>query len=122
MGSGRSTSESMLIKCVLATLGDLGYKNLCIDINSIGDRDSISKFERELGGYYRKHIHMLSAKARQEFKKNHYSILTDNTTENDSFRSGAPSTLGSLSDIARVHFKEVLESIEAFDVAYKIKP
>lgn len=121
MGSTKSTSEALLVKCVLSILGELGYKNLCVDINSIGDRESIGRFERELGSYYRKHMHALPAKTRQDFKKNHYCILTDDSSENEAFRSGAPSTLGSLSDVARLHFKEVLESIEAFDVAYKIK-
>lgn len=121
MGSNRSTSESLIIRTTLSILHDLGYSNLYIDINTIGDRESMSRFERELGTYFRKHGSALPAKLKQEFKKNPYSILTNNYPEAKSFKAGAPQPVGSLSDISRIHFKEVLESIETFDVMYKIR-
>ncbi len=121
MGSIRSTSEALLLKCILAILSDLGYGNLYIDINSIGDRESISRFERELGSYFRKHIHVIPSKLRNEFKKNHYSILLNNAPENKELKSNAPEPVSSLSEISRMHFKEVLEAIEMFEAPYKIK-
>jgi histidyl-tRNA synthetase len=122
MGSNRSTSEALLLKCALAVLDELGYKDTYIDINTIGDRESIAKFERELGNYHRKHVGAMPAKLRQEFKKNHYAILTNTSAENDELRNSAPQPIGSLSEIARIHFKEVLEFLETFEVTYKIKP
>lgn len=122
MGSSRSTSEALLLKSTLAILEEAGYKNLYIDINSIGDRESISRFERELHAHFRKHAHTLPKKLRQEFRKNIYSMLTENQIENHDFLKTAPQSISSLSDISRLHFKEVLESIEAFEVMYKIKP
>ena len=121
MGSASSTSEALVMKCALSILNDLGYKNLYIDINSIGDRESISRFERELSAYFRKRTHDLSWKLKEGFKKNHYSILTDTSEESRDFRENAPQPISSLSDISRLHFKEVLECLEQFDVAYKIK-
>ena len=123
MGSVRPTSEALIIKCALAVLEELGYSDLYIDINSIGDRESVGKFEHELSAYYRKQAHTMPARLRQEFKKNHYSILTETETssEIEIFIQNAPQPISSLSDISRLHFKEVLECIEAFDVAYKIK-
>ena len=118
MGSSRSTSEALILKCVLAILEDLGYDNLYIDINSIGDRESMVKFERELMAYYRRNSGVVPAKARQEFKKNHYSVLL----ESQSYWQDAPEPISSLSDIGRLHFKEVLESLEAFKATYKIRP
>lgn len=122
MGSNRSTSESLLLKCVIAVLEELGHKDLFIDINSVGDRESIARFEREINTYFRKHAQLLPAKIKQEFKKNHYSVLKNNPEEAKEFLKNAPQTVGSLSDVARLHLKEVLESVEAFEVAYKIKP
>jgi len=122
IGSNRSTSEALLLKCTLAVLEDLGHKNLYVDINSIGDKESISKFERELNSHYRKYSHSLTAKQRQEFKKNYYSILKNSTDETKEFLKNAPQPVGSLSEVGRLHFKEVLESIESFNVMYKIKP
>ncbi len=121
MGSNRSTSEALLIKCALAVLEDLGYKDLYVDINSIGDKESVGKFERELNGHFRKHGHTLPVKLRQEFKKNSYAVIGGGHPDSKDFLSNAPQTVGSLSDASRTHFKEVLECIEAFEVAYKIR-
>lgn len=122
MGSSKSTSESLLIKCVISILEELGYENICVDINSIGDRESFGKYEREMSAHFRKNSHLLNAKSKQEFKKNLYSILKNNGEDAKEFLKSAPQTVGSLSENARLHFKEVLESLEAFGVAYKINP
>ena len=122
MGSNKSTSEALLLRCTLAVLEDFGYENLYIDINSIGDRESINKFERELGSYIRKHAGDLPAKIRSELKKNNYLLLINNSPETKELRQNAPQPIGSLSEIGRLHFKEVLESLETFNTAYKIKP
>jgi histidyl-tRNA synthetase len=120
MGSSKSTSESLLLKCVISILEELGYKDICIDINSIGDRESVNRFERELNTHFRKNSHLLSAKSKQDFKKNIYSIFKQNTPDVKEFLKTAPQTVGTLSDNGRIHFKEVLESLEAFGVIYKI--
>ncbi len=120
MGSGSSTSEATLIKMALDILTEMGYKNLFLDVNSIGDRESIQKFERELSSYLRKHLHEMPAKMRQDIKKNPYSAVLnrrEGVTE-----QGLPETIGALSDLSRAHFKEVLEYVEVFNVAYKIRP
>ncbi|MEQ1499999.1 MAG: His/Gly/Thr/Pro-type tRNA ligase C-terminal domain-containing protein [Parcubacteria group bacterium] len=122
IGSNRSTSEALLIKCALSILEELDYKDLCVDINSIGDRESISKFERELNNYFRKNAPAIPAKIRQELKKNPYSIVTNTNAEIKEVLHNSPEPISSLSDVSRTHFKEVLESLETFDVAYKIKP
>ncbi len=121
MGSNKSTSEALIIKSTLAILEDLGYKNLFIDINSIGDKESINKFERDLASHFRKHGGEISAKTRGEFKKNPYSILKNSGEDTKEFMKNAPQTIGSLSEISRAHFREVLESLETFETPYKIK-
>lgn len=120
MGSNKSTSESLLLKCIISTLEELGYKDICVDINSIGDRESMSKFEREMNSHFRKNSNLLTTKTKQEFKKNIYSILKNTGTDAKDFLKSAPQTVGTLSENSRIHFKEVLESLEAFGVTYKI--
>lgn len=122
MGSNKTTSEALLIKCTLAILEELGHKDLYLDINSIGDKESIGKFEREISTHFRKNAHTLPAKTKQEFKKNFYSVIKNISDDTKEFLQNAPQTIGSLSETARLHFKEVLESVEAFNVTYRIKP
>lgn len=121
MGSNKATSEALLIKMALAILHDFGYKDVYVDINTIGDKESISKFEKELNSYFKKHSNLLPAKNKQDFKKNIYSIVRDEKIETDDFRKCMPQTIGSLSEVGREYFKEILEFIEAFEVPYRIK-
>lgn len=122
MGSNKSTGEALLIKTALAVLSDLGYKDLYVGINSIGDKESISKYERDFNNFLKKNGHELPAKIRQEIKKNPFMILKDNSPETQAFRDSLPQTVGSLSDIGRLYFKEVLEYMEAFKINYSIMP
>jgi len=122
MGSHKSTSEALILKCALSVLKEHGFTDLFIDINSIGDRESISKFERELNGHFRRYGSTVSSKIRQEFKKNHHLMLMDTRVETVDFRKDVPQPIGSLSENSRLHFKEVLECLETFDTTYKIKP
>jgi histidyl-tRNA synthetase len=75
IGSPKSITEAILIKTALEILQDNGYKNLYIEINSLGDRESCSKFVRELTAYFRKHINIMQAHCRQEFKKDPLFVL-----------------------------------------------
>ncbi len=120
MGSTKSTSEALIIKCVLSMLDDLGHKDIVLDVNSIGDRESINKFERDLAAHFRKNGANLPAKIKQEFKKNIYSIIKNDADELKEWSQTSPQTVGSLSEVARIHLKEVLESIEMFNIPYKI--
>ncbi len=122
MGSYKSTSEALLVKCAIAVLEEAGYNNLCIDINSIGDRESIGRFEREVHSYIRKNGNNLPAKIKQELKKNHYELLSKPLDDEKDFFKNFPQPISALSDVSRIHFKEVLECVEAFNVTYKIKP
>jgi histidyl-tRNA synthetase len=121
MGSARATSEALLIKTALSVLSDLGYKDLCLDINSIGDKESIGKFDRELASYFRKRSGELPAKMRAEFKKNPYAAIASAGPAEEIFDKDLPQTVATLSDLSREHFREVLEYLEAFECVYKIR-
>lgn len=117
MGSNRSTSEALCMKTAIAILNDSGHKDIYVDINSIGDKESISKFEKELHNYCRKNGQALNSKIKNEARKNIFSIARE-TCE---LPEGLPQSIGSLSEMGRVYFKETLEYLEAFEIPYKIK-
>src|SRR3989344_4192309 len=54
IGSASGIAEATLIRTALSILSEEGYKNLRVDINCIGDKESINAYERELLGYVRK--------------------------------------------------------------------
>ena len=121
LGSSKSVSEVVLIKTALALLSDNGIKDICVDINSIGDKESTNKFVRELSHYYRKNINRMSPHCRQMFKKDPFSLLESDKKECCvDLNEEAPKSISFLSEPSRQHFKEVLEGLEILDMPYRI--
>lgn len=121
MGTNRSIAEALLIKTAISILKDNGYKDFVIEINSIGDKESMNRFTRELTNYYKKHLNNLSAHCRQNFKKDPLYLLHCNECDPENkLKEAAPTSISCLSDLSRAHFTEVLEFIETMNIPYKI--
>lgn len=121
MGSSKSVSELILIKTALAVLSSNEIKDVCVDINSIGDKDSANKFTKDLINYYKKNINKIPPKCRQIFKKNPFSLLKCDKEECcRAINEEAPKAITFLSEASRQHFKEVLEGLEMFGIPYRI--
>ena len=54
IGSAKSISEAVIIKTALAILEDNNFKDLYVEINSLGDKESTNRFLRELTSYLEK--------------------------------------------------------------------
>ena len=120
IGSAKSITEAILIKTIMAILEDNGLKNLYVEINSLGDRESTARFVRELTAYFRKNINAMQAHCRQAFKKDPFLVFNCQNEKCSAMLADAPKAIGCLSDESREHFKEVLEFLEGLDIPYKI--
>jgi len=120
IGSSKSISEAVLIKTAIAILEDNDIKDIYVEINSIGDKESYSKYVRELTAYYRKNINTMQAHCRQAFKKDVFLTLACENEKCCSIKETAPKSISCLSEVSRQHFKEVLEYLETLEIPYKI--
>lgn len=116
----KAAAEAIIMKTAWTILLDCGCKDMKIEINSIGDKESFAKFERELHVYFRKNMHNLSGELIQKFKENNLSILSPAEKKDDLFRAEAPKSISSMSESSRDHFKEVLEFLECLSLPYQI--
>ncbi|MDO8510250.1 MAG: His/Gly/Thr/Pro-type tRNA ligase C-terminal domain-containing protein [bacterium] len=120
LGSSRSIVEATLIKTARAILEEEGYPDIFVEVNSIGDKDAISKFDRELNVHYRKQASSMPGLCRQAFKKDAFNLLQYNNKDCDPYRASAPKSISFLSEANREHFKEVLEYMEILEIPYQI--
>jgi histidyl-tRNA synthetase len=120
IGSTKSISEAIIIKTAIAILADNGLENLYVEINSIGDRESCARFNRELTAYFRKNINTMQAHCRQAFKKDPFLVLGCKNEKCTCMKDEAPKSVSCLSDESREHFREVLEYLEGLGIPYKI--
>ncbi len=121
IGNPKGIADAIVIETAYAILGD-HYKGmkLELEINSIGDKESLQKFAREFVAYFKKHLDLLPAGCRASFKKDPFSILNCEHDTCSSLLDEAPKSMGYLSDESRTHFKEVLEYVESLGISYSI--
>lgn len=120
LGSVQSIAEALLVKTTVETLREAGVEGTMLRVNSVGDRESLGRFVRELSAFYRKKITDLHASCRQAVKENIFAVLLCEHDQCCTLRNDAPRAIGFLSETARVHFKEVLEYLERLDVPYEL--
>ena len=120
LGIEKSVAEALILKTALAILDDIGLKENCVHINSIGDRDSATSFTRELQSYLRKHINEMPAQYREMLKRNTFQAFEYLRRKKHPAHKEIPRSMEFLSDKSRKHLREVLEYLEAVDVPYEI--
>lgn len=120
MGTSGAIAEATLIQTGRAMLAEEGYANTAVEINSVGDRDSITRFSRELTGYYRKHVNEMSPECRQILKRDPFELLSNRDPACKALNEHAPRSMDFLSETSRRHLEEVLEYLEALNVPYVI--
>jgi histidyl-tRNA synthetase len=120
LGSEKSVMDALVIKALYSMLEEAGAKNLVVNINSIGDKESRPVYLRELTNYYKKHINQLSAIDRERLKTNPLRILDSKDEKTKEINLGAPDAISYLSAAGKRHFKEVLEALDELGIPYQI--
>lgn len=120
IGTSKSIAEAMLIEAGRAMLREEGYTETGVEINSIGDRDSIARHTKDLIAYYRKHVNDMHPECRQALKRDPFELFACKNEKCIMLNEQAPKSMNYLTEISRTHFREVLEYLEALGVPYVI--
>ena len=120
LGNDKSIMDALVIKAIYTMLEEAGAKELVVNINSIGDKESRPFYIKELTNYYKKHIDVLPAIDKERLKTNPLRILDSKDPKTKEINKNAPSALSSLSPYGKKHFKEVLEYLEEMNIPYRI--
>lgn len=122
LGTSHSIAEAILIKVALAILDDLGVSECRVYVNSIGDRDSVTRFTKELTDYFRKNMNTVPASSRQAMKRDVFHAYRQLLKERHQLCASAPSTVEFLTEASRQHLREILEYFEVTQVNYELDP
>ncbi len=120
LGASGPIAEATLIQAARAMLAEEGYAETAVEINSLGDRDSIARFARELTAYYRKNINEMTPEARQLFKRDIFDLLSSHDESVRELNGKAPRSMDFLTETSRRHLEEVLEYCETLNIPYTI--
>lgn len=120
LGTTKSIADALIIRTLMTILEEYGFKDLIIDINSMGDKETRPAFIKELTNYYKKHLGTLCKDCHERIKTNPLRLLDCKQPECQPMKENAPSSLSFLSNDARHHFKEVLQYLEEMGIAYRV--
>jgi histidyl-tRNA synthetase len=118
----RSIAEAILIQASRALAGELGYSDHTVRINSLGDRDSLTRYTRELTNYLKKRLETMPVEARELMKEHPLMALGYLVEQNHDLIHRSPNPLEYLSDPSRKHFREIIEFLDMTETPYEIDP
>lgn len=120
LGLSGPIAEATLIQTAKIMLKEEGYDSIMVEINSTGDKESFSKFSKELTSFYRKQINQMSTDCRELFKKDPFELLACQNKDCLELNSKSPRALNYLSENGRRHLEGILEYLEALNIPYNV--
>jgi histidyl-tRNA synthetase len=120
LGTNKSIADALIIRTLTTILEEFGFKDLIVDINSMGDKETRPAFIKDLVSYYKKHLEGLCKDCVERLKNNPLRLLDCKQEQCQPFKDNAPSSLSYLSNDARSHFKEVLQYLEEMGIPYRV--
>ncbi len=120
LGTEKSIADALIIRTLTTILEEFGFKDLVVDINSMGDKENRAPFLKDLVTYYKKHLDTLCKDCHERIKTNPLRLLDCKQAQCQPLKDNAPSSLSYLSNDARSHFKEVLQYLEEMGIAYRV--
>jgi len=120
LGTPKSIADALVIRSLTLILEEAGFKNLSVELNSIGDKECRGGYIKELTSYYKKHIEKLCLHCKERIKTNPLRLLDCKDIRCQEMKKNAPTPIESLCNDCRHHFKEVIEYLEAMGTPYRI--
>lgn len=114
--------DTLIIQIFYNTLQALGFKNLIIELNSIGCSQCRPYFKKSLTSYLRSRSTSLCADCRSRAKKNPLRILDCKQEKCQMIKNSAPQILDSLCSGCHDHFKNLLEFLDELELPYSLNP
>jgi histidyl-tRNA synthetase len=119
-GSHDAVAEGLVIATALATLKDLGYENLGVDINCLGDQKTKDKFTERFKNHVKRNLEDIRPSCQTQFKQD--SLLFSKCAHDtcSQITQSGPSPVDYLKKADQSHLKEVCEYLESLSVPYRI--
>jgi len=122
LGEESSIIDAQIIQIFYNILRELKFKNLIIEVNSIGDSACRPYYKKLLVSYFRGQIAGLCQDCRRRIKENPLRILDCKEEKCQRIVSQSPQTIDHLCEDCHQHFKEVLEFLDECELPYHLNP
>ncbi len=122
LGGKGAESDVEILLMLVAFLRELGFADLRVLVNTVGDAESRAAFRGKLVEYLAPRKDQLGEESARRLVTNPLRILDSKSPEEQALLAGAPKLEESLTARSREHFARVLSSMEASAVPFRIEP
>jgi len=122
IGEKNPSIDSQIIQMSYGVLKELGFKNVTIEVNSIGDSECRPYFKKILTSYFRSRKASLCTDCQRRLKENPLRILDCKEEKCQRVKAGAPQIIDHLCENCHAHFKQVLEFLDELQLPYTLNP
>lgn len=122
LGGRGAESDVEILLMLVAFLRELGFRDLRVLINTVGDAESRSAYRAALVDYLTPRKAHLSEESARRLVTNPLRILDTKSPEEQALLADAPKLEAHLTPKSRDHFARVLSSMEAFSVPFVVEP
>ena len=118
LGGDDPVLDALIIKICFLILKEIGFKNIMVNINSIGDKECRPAYKKDLAGYYRKKFNYLCKDCKRKLKDNPLRLLDCKESGCAELKAQAPQMIEHLCEGCKMHFKSVLEFLDEGQIPY----
>jgi len=122
LGEKNPSVDGQIIQMSYDVLKELGFKNLTIEVNSIGDSECRPYFKKILTSYFRSRRSSLCSDCQRRLKENPLRILDCKEEKCQRVKASAPQIIDHLCKDCHAHFKQVLEFLDELELPYTLNP
>ena len=114
--------DAQIIQIFYTTLKELGFKNLVIELNSIGDKQCRPYYKKLLVRYLKSRESLFCPNCKKRIRKNPLRVLDCKQEKCQQIIIRAPQMIDHLCEECHAHFREVLEFLDDLNLPYTLNP
>lgn len=114
--------DALIVRLFYTILEELGFQNIAVQVNSMGDDESRVAYRKELVTFYKKRFNSLCKDCKRRFRENPFRLLDCKEHGCVELKEEAPQMIKSLSETSKKRFKTLLEFLDESSVPYFMNP
>lgn len=122
LGETDAVADAEIVLLTLSALKEVGLKNIALQVNSIGDKDSRLVYIKVLKNYLKKHKSELAPNDQKRIIANPMRVLDSKDERTQRALTDAPEILDYLNEPDRAHLRMLLEYLEELEIPYLLNP
>ena len=120
IGDAGPWSDAEIILLLMSFLGELGFRDLKVLLNTVGDAESRAAYRERLRAHLLPHAAELGEDSRRRLETNPLRILDTKSPAEIELLAAAPRLEECLSEASARHFRDVLATLESCGVRVEV--